>query len=102
MTISKKDILENLKQIIDPELEVNIVDLGLIYDIKIDEQNKKAAVLMTLTSKGCPLSNVIKFEVEESLKKLEGIENAEVNIVWEPEWNSSMIKPEILEKLHKH
>ncbi|MHB1693215.1 MAG: metal-sulfur cluster assembly factor [bacterium] len=100
--ITKNDILENLKQIIDPELEVNIVDLGLIYDIKIDEQNKKAAVFMTLTSKGCPLSNVIKFEVEESLKKLEGIENAEVNIVWEPEWNYSMIKPEILEKLHKH
>ena len=66
--ITKNDILENLKQIIDPELEVNIVDLGLIYDIKIDEQNKKAAVFMTLTSKGCPLSNVIKFEVEESLK----------------------------------
>lgn len=100
--ITKNDILENLKQIIDPELEVNIVDLGLIYDIKIDEQNKKAAVFMTLTSKGCPLSNVIKFEVEESLKKLEGIENAEANIVWEPEWNYSMIKPEILEKLHKH
>ncbi|MHB1645353.1 MAG: metal-sulfur cluster assembly factor [bacterium] len=100
--ITKNDILENLKQIIDPELEVNIVDLGLIYDIKIDEQNKKAAVFMTLTSKGCPLSNVIKFEVEESLKKLEGIENSEVNIVWEPEWNYSMIKPEILEKLHKH
>jgi metal-sulfur cluster biosynthetic enzyme len=100
--ITKNDILENLKQIIDPELEVNIVDLGLIYDIKIDEQNKKAAVFMTLTSKGCPLSNVIKFEVEESLKKLEGIENSEVNIVWEPEWNYSMIKPEILEKLHKY
>ncbi|RZD19146.1 MAG: metal-sulfur cluster assembly factor [Candidatus Acididesulfobacter diazotrophicus] len=102
MMITKNDILENLKQIIDPELEVNIVDLGLIYDIKIDEQNKKAAVFMTLTSKGCPLSNVIKFEVEESLKKLEGIENSEVNIVWEPEWNYSMIKPEILEKLHKY
>ncbi len=102
MMITKNDILENLKQIIDPELEVNIVDLGLIYNIKIDEQNKKAAVFMTLTSKGCPLSNVIKFEVEESLKKLEGIENAEVNIVWEPEWNYSMIKPEILKKLRKH
>ncbi len=102
MTITKYDILESLKQVIDPELEVDIVDLGLIYDIKIDEQNKKASVFMTLTSKGCPLSNVIKFEVEESLKKLEGIENAEVNIVWEPEWNYSMIKPEILKKLHKH
>ncbi|MHB1680106.1 MAG: metal-sulfur cluster assembly factor [bacterium] len=102
MTITRYDILENLKQILDPELEVNIVDLGLIYDIKIDEQNKKAAVVMTLTSKGCPLSNVLKFEVEESLKKIKGIENAEVNIVWEPEWNYSKIKPEILEKLHKH
>ncbi len=95
----KESVLENLKSVVDPELEINIVDLGLIYDIKIDEQNKKIVLNMTLTSRGCPLSNVLKFEVEESLKKIEGVKDAEVNIVWEPEWNYSMLKPDVIKKL---
>ncbi len=97
--LTKESVLENLKSVVDPELEINIVDLGLIYDIKIDEQNKKIVLNMTLTSRGCPLSNVLKFETEESLKKIEGVQDAEVNIVWEPEWNYSMLKPDVLKKL---
>jgi metal-sulfur cluster biosynthetic enzyme len=97
--LTKEIVLENLKSVVDPELEINIVDLGLIYDIKINEQNKKIVLKMTLTSRGCPLSNVLKFEVEESLKKIEGVKDAEVNIVWEPEWNYSMLKPDVLKKL---
>jgi metal-sulfur cluster biosynthetic enzyme len=97
--LTKESVLENLKSVVDPELEINIVDLGLIYGIKIDEQNKKIVLNMTLTSRGCPLSNVLKFETEESLKKIEGVEDAEVNIVWEPEWNYSMLKPDVLKKL---
>ena len=97
--LTKESVLENLKSVVDPELEINIVDLGLIYDIKIDEQNKKIVLNMTLTSRGCPLSNVLKFEVEESLKKIEGVKDAEVNIVWEPEWNYSMLKPDVIKKL---
>jgi len=97
--LTKESVLENLKSVVDPELEINIVDLGLIYDIKIDEQNKKIVLSMTLTSRGCPLSNVLKFEIEESLKKIEGVKDAEVNIVWEPEWNYSLLKPDVLKKL---
>ena len=97
--LTKESVLENLKSVVDPELEINIVDLGLIYDIKIDEQNKKIVLDMTLTSRGCPLGNVLKFETEESLKKIEGVKDAEVNIVWEPEWNYSLLKPDVLKKL---
>jgi metal-sulfur cluster biosynthetic enzyme len=100
--VNKDEILERLKNIVDPELEVNIVDLGLIYDIIIDEKECKISVAMTLTAEGCPLSNVIKFEAEEALKGLSGTQKAEVNIVWEPKWNPSMIKPEALSKLKRH
>lgn len=100
--ITKNDVLEGLKNILDPELEINIVDLGLIYDIIIDEQEHKISVAMTLTAEGCPLSNVIKFEAEEVLKGLSGVRKAEVNIVWEPKWNPSMIKQEALSKLKRH
>lgn len=99
--INENDILEKLKSIIDPELEVNIVDLGLIYGINFNE-NGNVILDMTLTAKGCPISDVIKYEVEEALKSISGIRDVTVNFVWEPEWNPSMIKSDALKKLKSH
>ncbi len=100
--VTENDILDRLRNIIDPELEVNIVDLGLIYNININPEERRVDINMTLTAEGCPLSNVIKFEVEEVLKGLEGIDEATVNIVWQPKWDQSMIKLEALKKLSRH
>ena len=95
---NEDDVLEKLKNIIDPELEVNIVDLGLVYKINLNE-NGNIVLDMTLTAKGCPISNVIKYEVEEALKSIPGVNGVKVNFVWEPEWNPSMIKSEALKRL---
>ncbi|MCL4428055.1 MAG: iron-sulfur cluster assembly protein [Deltaproteobacteria bacterium] len=98
---NEDDVLEKLKNIIDPELEVNIVDLGLVYKINLNE-NGNIVLDMTLTAKGCPISNVIKYEVEEALKSIPGVNGVKVNFVWEPEWNPSMIKSDALKRLKTH
>ena len=103
--IGENEVLEKLKSIKDPEMGINIVDLGLVYKVHSHEGGK-VTVDMTLTGKGCPISDVIKYEIEEALKDIPGVREAAVNFVWEPEWNYSMISPaglEILElKPHKH
>ncbi len=91
-------MFERLKTVTDPELGVNIVDLGLVYKVNLNE-NGKVNLDMTLTARGCPISNVIKYEVEEALKGVPGVNGVTVNFVWEPEWNTSMIKPDALKKL---
>lgn len=99
--LDKNDILEKLRGIIDPELEVNIVDLGLVYKINFNE-NGNVTLDMTLTAKGCPIADVIKYEVEEALKSIPGIKGVTVNFVWEPEWNPNMIKSDALKRLKSH
>ena len=98
---NEDDVLKKLRNIIDPELEVNIVDLGLVYKINLNG-NGNVALDMTLTAKGCPISGVIKYEVEEALKSIPGVKDVAVNFVWEPEWNTSMIKSEALKMLKTH
>ncbi len=91
----ESEVLEKLKGIIDPELEVNIVDLGLVYKINLDGFGN-IDLDMTLTAKGCPISSVIKYEVEEALKGIPGVKAVKVNFVWEPEWDPAMIKTDAL------
>jgi metal-sulfur cluster biosynthetic enzyme len=98
---NEKDVLEKLKGVIDPELEVNIVDLGLVYKINLSK-NGGVGLDMTLTAKGCPISGVIKYEVEEAIKSIPGVNDVKVNFVWEPEWNPSMIKSDALKRLKTH
>ncbi len=97
----KNDILEKLKKIIDPELGINIVDLGLIYNVRADDDGS-VKIDMTLTAKGCPISNVIKYEVEEAVKGVRGVGNVVVNFVWEPKWTSAMIQSDALKRLNTH
>lgn len=88
--ITDAAILSALRQIIDPEIGCNIVDLGLIYDVKIDDHSN-VAVSMTLTTPGCPMHESIRWGAEKALLQLEGVGDVTVNLVWDPPWNPSMM-----------
>lgn len=97
--ITKNDVLEALKSVIDPELNINIVDLGLIYDVGIDQKSGKVEVTMTLTTPGCPLSIVFEEWVPEAAKKVNGVNHVHINLVWEPAWDPDKISDEAKEDL---
>ena len=82
-------ILDTLRQVIDPELGCNIVDLGLIYSVAI--QQSTVLVSMTLTTQGCPMHESIRWGVQEALLNLEGVAEAQVEVVWDPPWHPSMM-----------
>lgn len=84
----KEQIMEQLEQVNDPELNIDIVNLGLVYGIDIDDEGN-VKVTMTLTAIGCPLAGVIQQEVEQALKNVEGVKGVEVEIVWNPPWDKS-------------
>lgn len=83
-----------LNQIIDPELFIGLVDLGLIYKITVKKKSE-ITVLMTLTSPACPVGPHILREVEDKLRRQKGIEKVFVDITWDPPWNQDMINPDI-------
>ena len=86
--ISEKKVYEQLKKVLDPELNVNIVDLGLIYEVKT-KQDGQVKVLMTLTFPGCPLSSVIREEINSKLNKLPGVKKIDLKLTFEPAWDFS-------------
>lgn len=84
--IAKEQVLEELKKVVDPELNVNIVDLGLIYNVSINQKSGKVDVTMTLTTPGCPLSIVFEEWVPAAVKNIENVKDVKINLVWEPPW----------------
>jgi len=90
--VTEERIYKALRQIIDPELGINIVDLGLIYEVQI--QDGDVGVRMTLTTRGCPLHGSIVQAVERAIRELAGVTSAQAEVVWEPRWNPDMISPE--------
>ena len=78
-------VMEALRQIFDPELPVNIYDLGLIYRVEIDEGDR-VVIDMTLTAPGCPVAQTFPCQVESAVKQVEGVQDATVNLVWDPPW----------------
>lgn len=95
---NKDDVFAGLKNVYDPEIGVNIVDLGLVYDADIEESGD-VLVTMTLTSLGCPLGPVIMQEVNNALKDLPGIGETDVKLVWSPAWNPDMMSEEARDEL---
>lgn len=89
--ITANDIEQALKDVIDPELGINIVDLGLIYAISLDE-NGKAVIDMTLTSPACPLTDMLQTQIQYVLSGL--VEEIEINWVWLPPWSTDNITPD--------
>lgn len=95
--LTQEKIYDSLKSIVDPEVGFDIVSLGLIYDVKIN--NNDVEVDMTLSTKGCPLHELLKQWALDAVKGVDGVENANINIVWEPAWNISMASNEVIKAL---
>lgn len=92
MTDLETKVRESLKRVIDPELHINIVDLGLVYDVR--EEAGEVEVEMTLTSPGCPLASVIDQKVRTEVMKIEGIKNVTIELMWDPPWTAEMMSDE--------
>ena len=85
----KNKIIEEIRKIYDPELPVNIYELGLIYDIKVD--GSKAEIKMTLTTPNCPVAESLPKEVKESAMQVDGIDDVDLQLVWDPPWTKDMM-----------
>ena len=89
--MTKKDqIIEEIRKIYDPELPVNIYELGLIYDVKVENENH-AKIKMTLTTPNCPVAESLPKEVKDSIMQLEEVDKVDLDLVWEPPWDKSMM-----------
>lgn len=89
---TEAEIVRMLKTVFDPEIPVNVYDLGLIY--KIDVNGKDVAIDMTLTAPGCPMADFIAEDVKQKVQSVKGVENVTVNIVYDPVWNKDMMSEE--------
>lgn len=87
-------VVEVLKTVFDPEIPVNIYDLGLIYRIELNEDNTELSVDMTLTAPNCPAADFIVEDVRQRLEGITGLKKVEVNLVFEPEWDKDMMTEE--------
>jgi probable FeS assembly SUF system protein SufT len=94
VTLDEKEVWEILRTCYDPEIPVNIVDLGLVYDLTVDKLpngSNRVSVKMTLTAPGCGMGGVIAGDAQQKLLALDGVEDAIVEVVWDPPWHQSMI-----------
>jgi FeS assembly SUF system protein len=85
MPVTKSEVMKKLKECYDPEIPINIVDLGLVYDVKIKDGN--VHIKMTLTAIGCPMAWFIAEDVKTKVKQVKGVKNVDVDIVWDPPWS---------------
>lgn len=97
----KEKVIEVLRGVHDPEIPINVYDLGLIYDIHVDHEGN-VEIAMTLTSAACPLAGLTAYKVEEAVKeKVPGVKKVDVKIVWDPPWSPERITSEGRETLKK-
>ncbi|MCK5170120.1 MAG: DUF59 domain-containing protein [Bacteroidales bacterium] len=89
------EIVKTLKEIYDPEIPVNIYDLGLIYAIDVDDE-KKVEIKMTLTAPNCPMADQLLSEVNEKTNAIEGVKEAKINLVFDPPWDKSLMSEEAM------
>jgi len=88
-----------LEEVIDPEIGVNIVDLGLVYEVEVDEEKGQANIEMTLTIPQCPLADQIVQNVEAAAKAVPGIKDVKVSLVWEPKWSPARMNDRAREEI---
>ncbi|MDI6861293.1 MAG: iron-sulfur cluster assembly protein [Caldisericia bacterium] len=96
--IDREKVIEVLKGIYDPEIPINIWDLGLVYKLDINENND-IYILMTLTFAGCPIGSYLINKVEEELKKIENVNNVKVELTFDPPWTPDRINEEVKKEL---
>ena len=87
----ESDIIFVLRTIYDPEIPVNIYDLGLIYELKVDPENGHVRIRMTLTAPGCPVAQTFPEMVAETIREVPGVEDLQLELVWEPPWSKKMM-----------
>jgi len=89
----QNDVMDIIRTIFDPEIPVNIYDLGLIYEVKVSPDNK-VKVLMTLTAPNCPAAEILPNEVKEKIELIDGVKEAEIELTFDPPWEMSMMSEE--------
>ena len=92
-TINQEQVVECIKTVVDPEIPVNLYDLGLIYDIKISDKND-VKIKMTLTNPNCPVAGTMPESVGKSVEKLSNLNSIEVSLVWDPKWHKDLMSEE--------
>jgi len=93
MSADKDQIIEAIRTVHDPEIPVNLYDLGLIYDLAINDEGS-VHVKMTLTTPNCPVAEQMPQSVKEAVESVEGVNQAEIELVWEPRWSTEMMSEE--------
>lgn len=96
--VDSKTVREQLKNVIDPELDINIVDLGLIYEVEVDEENN-VEILMTLTTPGCPLHSVFDEMVKKEVSNIDKVGDIEVELTFEPRWSPEKMSDEARDEI---
>jgi len=91
--VVEKNIINTLKEIFDPEIPVNVFDLGLIYEIDVQD-DMSAKIIMTLTAPNCPVAESLPNEIKEKVAATEGVQGAEIELTFEPTWNQDMMSEE--------
>lgn len=92
MTVQKAEVFEALKQVYDPEIPADIVNLGLVYEVLVDDD--RVVVKMTTTAPGCPVGNYIVAQAKRAIERLEGVKEIVIELVYDPPWQESMITAE--------
>jgi len=95
--VTKEAGYDKLKKVLDPELHINIVDLGLIYDVRVE--GRDVIIISTLTFPGCPLGSVIHREIKEKVGKIRGIGKIDLKVTFDPPWDLSRVSDEAKERL---
>lgn len=94
----ERDIVRALRQVYDPEISVNVYDLGLIYELKVD-QDHHVDIKMTLTAPNCPMADYVVEQVRQAVDDVPGVVSSNIELVWEPEWDRSRMSEEALLEL---
>lgn len=100
MSITETAVRDALRLVVDPELGVNIVDLGLVYGVEVDDSRPRVRILMTMTSPACPLGEYLKDLVTSTIEqRVRGVQDVEIEFVWEPPWTADMMSADAREQL---
>ena len=92
MAVEREKVLDALKRVYDPEIPVDVVNLGLVYEVLVDDD--RVAVKMTTTASGCPVGNYIAAQAKRAIGRLEGVKEIDIELVYDPPWQESMITEE--------